>query len=244
MTKQITEREGSLWSAPVARLADRTKVAPEAPAALLSIAPDGEHAVGRYTEGDAEALFGFRLDGRAARRKLVAGIPVAWSADSTWLLVDATDEACALRAAGGEYKCWQDYRALGIGPAYVVVAGLYALSFLLTLGVSGARPRPLPQADDAPAHGALDRSSPWRPLGINSMAGSLERRSSPWWSVQPFRRSARAGCPPNLQPYHARNPARPRRCSPTFPIRSFSWTDVPSSSRPTNPQWHCSRASS
>jgi hypothetical protein len=91
-------------------------LAPHVPRGHLSVSPDGARAVGRYQDGDGEALFGFRLDGRAARRKLITGTPVAWSADSVWLAVDGEDTACVLRAVGGEYKCWDHFRAFAISP--------------------------------------------------------------------------------------------------------------------------------
>lgn len=103
----VSEQGGAL------RQEDRV-VAPQAPLDRLSVSPDGSRAVGRYQDGDGDALFGFRLDGRAARRKLIPGAPVAWSADSVWLAVDGEDVACVLRAVGGEYKCWDDFRALAV----------------------------------------------------------------------------------------------------------------------------------
>lgn len=51
--------------------------------------------------------------------------------------------------------------ALGMGPAYSVIACLYAISFLLTLGVAGARSAPRPPDDMA---GVSSRPSPWRDL--------------------------------------------------------------------------------
>jgi len=51
--------------------------------------------------------------------------------------------------------------ALGMGPAYVVIACFYAVSFFLTLGVSGARSRSRPPDDLA---GVSARPSPWRDL--------------------------------------------------------------------------------
>jgi hypothetical protein len=91
--------------APDARLAD-------APSAGLSISPLGDRAVGGF--GDDGALYSFRLDGTATRRKLVIGTPVTWSADGAWLLVDTAEAACALRAVGGEYKCWDGFRGLAL----------------------------------------------------------------------------------------------------------------------------------
>ena len=125
-------------------------VAPQAPAGELSVAPDGERAVGRYVDGEVESLYGFRLDGRAARRRLIPGTPVAWSADSTWLAIASGEEACAVRAAGGEYKCWKDYRALAIGPggALALLArpgedGTLALFLVPTDGVRPQKPSAL-----------------------------------------------------------------------------------------------------
>ena len=52
---------------------------------------------------------------------------------------------------------------VGIGPAYVVIACFYSVSFLLTLGVTGGgRPAPAPRADGK----AAERVSPWRDLAI------------------------------------------------------------------------------
>ena len=105
----------ALWNSPVAQPDQRVQVSPHVPAGALSIAPDGQRAVGRYTEGESgDSLFGFRLDGQAARRKLGPGVPVAWSADSVWLIIAAENTACAVRAVGGEYKCWDKYRPLAI----------------------------------------------------------------------------------------------------------------------------------
>lgn len=103
----VSARDGAL------REEDRV-VAPHVPLDMLSVSPDGARAVGRYQDGDGDALFGFRLDGRAARRKLITGAPVAWSGDSVWLAVDGEDTACVLRAVGGEYKCWDHFRALAL----------------------------------------------------------------------------------------------------------------------------------
>jgi len=51
--------------------------------------------------------------------------------------------------------------ALGMGPAYVVVALFYAVSFLLTLGVGGAHPAHRPSDD---LTDVSSRPSPWRDL--------------------------------------------------------------------------------
>lgn len=51
--------------------------------------------------------------------------------------------------------------ALGMGLAYLVIASFYSISFLLTLGVAGARAASRPPDDMA---GASSRPSPWRDL--------------------------------------------------------------------------------
>jgi Na+/melibiose symporter-like transporter len=43
------------------------------------------------------------------------------------------------------------FAAFGLASVYLVIAGFYGLGFLLTLGVSAARPRPLPAAEDQPS---------------------------------------------------------------------------------------------
>ena len=111
----VTIDHDALWSSSIAQPEQRTKVAPHVPASALSVAPDGRRAVGRYREGErGDSLFGFRLDGQAARRKLGPGQAVAWSADSAWLAIFDGRTACAVRAVGGEYKCWDKYRPLAI----------------------------------------------------------------------------------------------------------------------------------
>lgn len=115
---------GDLIVAQPATGAART-VAPHAPTGTLSVSPTGERAVGVYAgEGDDDrALYTFRLDGAAVKRKLMREAePIAWSADGAWLLVQQEREACLVRTVGGEYKCWSRYQAAAIAPA-----GDYAL---------------------------------------------------------------------------------------------------------------------
>jgi hypothetical protein len=132
----IGEKDGAL------RDGDRV-LAPHVPLDHLSVSPDGGRAVGRYPDGDGDALFGFRLDGRAARRKLITGTPVAWSADSIWLAVDGEDTACVLRAVGGEYKCWDHYRALAVSKdgGLALLAGGGDVYLVPTTGVRADKPK-------------------------------------------------------------------------------------------------------
>ncbi len=109
----IAARSGALL-----RIGARIReVAPESPTGPWLAAPDGSRAVGVWTDGKHPELFTFQLDGHAVRRKLLRdGEPVAWSADSHWVLAQRKRRACIVRAVGGEYKCWRRYRARAIAP--------------------------------------------------------------------------------------------------------------------------------
>lgn len=110
-------------------------VAPEAPARGLVASPDGSRAVGVYsappvgqprTTEPRDQLFGFALDGTAARRRLIRdGVVLDWSADGTWLLIQDGGKACIARAVGGEYKCWKGFTAVSLAPdgAWALVLG-------------------------------------------------------------------------------------------------------------------------
>jgi len=109
----VLARSGALL-----RVGPRTReVAPDSPAGAWLPAPDGNRAVGVWTNGRHPEMFTFRLDGHAVRRRLLRdGVPVAWSADSKWVLAQRNKRACIVRAVGGEYKCWRRYRARAIAP--------------------------------------------------------------------------------------------------------------------------------
>lgn len=108
------------------------KVAPQTPVRHLLASPDGTHAVGVYTdevfEGPkrrktADVLMVFALDGTAARRKAIQnGVPIEWSHDSKWVLIQDGSSACVMLAVGGQYKCWRGYTAQSLSPD-----GRYAL---------------------------------------------------------------------------------------------------------------------
>ena len=112
---------GGVFPAPPAAPTKPTKVAPEAPQRGLLPSPDGKRAVGVY----GDILMTFDLDGTAARRKGIRnGVPVAWSADSQYVLVQDGTAACLMRAGGGQYKCWKGYTAIAVAPnaAFAIVA--------------------------------------------------------------------------------------------------------------------------
>lgn len=112
-----------IWSAPARDATKKTKVALQAPLRSFLPSPDGTRAVGVYAdkifEGKqtkpADLLMGFALDGTGARRKAIkTGIPLEWSHDSQWVLVQDRASSCIMSATGGEYKCWKGYTSASV----------------------------------------------------------------------------------------------------------------------------------
>jgi hypothetical protein len=113
-----------IWSSPPGDPANKTRLAAEAPLRYFSPSPDGARAVGVYADTifdgvkrkvPAEVLMGFALDGDAARRKLVkSAVPIEWSHDARYVLVQDGATACMVSATGGEYKCWKGFVASSI----------------------------------------------------------------------------------------------------------------------------------
>lgn len=111
------------------------KVAPTAPLRGFLASPDGTHALGVYADEvydtprhkkPGDVLKVFALDGIGAQRKSVQnGIPVEWSHDSKWALVQDGSSACITLAAGGQYKCWRGYTAQSVTSdgKYVLMLG-------------------------------------------------------------------------------------------------------------------------
>ncbi len=108
---QVDKDRGILLSS-TKRGAKSKLLAPHKPTMLL-VAPNGKRAVGLFKD-DGDAVFSFRLDGKGARRKLTNGKLVGWSASSKWVMVQDGDSACVVRATGGQYRCWRDYRVLSV----------------------------------------------------------------------------------------------------------------------------------
>ncbi|MGE0870109.1 MAG: hypothetical protein AB7P03_16210 [Kofleriaceae bacterium] len=132
--KLIWGDASGIWSAPQADTRNKKRVGPEAPLRGLLPSPDGTRAIGTYAdvihEGrhtkPGELLMVFALDGQAARRKTIRnGVPVEWSHDSQWVLVQDGASACVVRATGGDYKCWKGYTAASISSngRYALVLG-------------------------------------------------------------------------------------------------------------------------
>ncbi len=112
-----------IWASPPGNAKLKTQLGAEAPLRGFLPSPSGARAVGVYLDQEhdgkqtkpAEFLMGFALDGQAARRKgIKAGVPVEWSHDSDWVLVQDGARACIMKAMGGQYKCWKGYTAASI----------------------------------------------------------------------------------------------------------------------------------
>lgn len=125
--KLVWADKDGIWSVAPALAGNRKqakKVAPDAPLRSFLASPDGARALGVYSDEvyvdvhhkkTAEILMGFQLDGEGARRKAIkAGVPLMWSHDSEWVLVQDGGQACLMHATGGEYKCWRGYTAASI----------------------------------------------------------------------------------------------------------------------------------
>ena len=133
--KLVWADKGAIWAAMAPRLVGAAKVAKQAPLRGLLPSPDGTHAVGIYEDEvfespkvkkTAEVLTVFALDGEGARRKAIQnGVPVDWSHDSKWILVQDGSSACVMLVAGGQYKCWRGYTAQSISPdgSYALMLG-------------------------------------------------------------------------------------------------------------------------
>ncbi|HTR55895.1 MAG TPA: hypothetical protein VMJ10_34705 [Kofleriaceae bacterium] len=152
--KLVWADAGGVWTAPPARPKQATRVAPDAPLRGFLPSPDGTRALGIYADevyvdthkkAAADVLMGFQLDGQGARRKAIeTGVPVEWSHDSQWVLVQDRATACLVRATGGEYKCWKGYTAGSIAPD-----GKFALVFGGRPGSAKKPAPPPPRAGEA-----------------------------------------------------------------------------------------------
>jgi hypothetical protein len=156
--KLIWADKDGVWSASPGAPKQAKKVAPDAPLRDLLPSPDGGRAVGVYRDEvytdsrhkkPGDLLMSFALDGTGARRKGIKdGIPVEWSHDSQYLLVQDGTSACLMRAPGGQYKCWKGYTAQSVAPdgSYALILGNRDGSKKQTKA-----PAKKPPADDEPA---------------------------------------------------------------------------------------------
>ena len=134
--KLVWADSGGIWTAPPGDPAKKTQVAPQPPLRHFSPSPDGARAVGVYTDDvyaggvkkkqPGEVLEGFQLDGKGVRRKGIRnGVPVEWSHDNEYVLVQDGGKACLMRAIGGQYKCWRGYTGVSLAPdgSYALLLG-------------------------------------------------------------------------------------------------------------------------
>ena len=115
-TRLAVARTRSISFVSVAKGKQLEKVASFAPDSSLLVSPSGDRAVAAFENGNGKVLYGFKLDGKAARRKLTAGTPTRWSRDSKWIIAQSGDRTCVVRAVGGEYKCWNGYIGIALSP--------------------------------------------------------------------------------------------------------------------------------
>jgi len=134
--KLVWADTGGIWTAPPGAPQQKKLVAPQAPVRHFSPSPDGLRAVGIYQDDvyvggprkkqQADVLEGFQLDGQGVRRKGIRnGVPVEWSHDNEYVLVQDGGKACLMRAIGGQYKCWRGYTGVSIAPdgSYALMLG-------------------------------------------------------------------------------------------------------------------------
>jgi hypothetical protein len=177
-----------VWTASPASPKKSTRVAPDPPKRGFLPSPDGSRALGVYADEiftdahhkqAADVLMGFQLDGEGARRKLIkSGVPVEWSHDSQWILVQDGASACVMKAVGGEYKCWRGYTAASVAPdgKFALVLGNRDGSKKQApppqKGAKGAKPAPKPPEEaeepeaDPNAPTDVDVPPPTGPLAL------------------------------------------------------------------------------
>jgi hypothetical protein len=133
--KLVWADDKGVWTASPAAPKKATKAAPQAPLRNFAPSPDGGHALGTFkgevfetpkVKKPGEILMVFALDGEGAQRKMIQnGVPVEWSHDSKWILVQDGASACIMQTAGGQYKCWRGYTAAALAPdgKYALILG-------------------------------------------------------------------------------------------------------------------------
>lgn len=124
--KLVWADKTGVWAAPPTNRKAAKKLALESPKRGFLASPDGTRAMGTYDDEvyvdvhhkkPAEVLMSFALDGEGARRKAIrSGVPLEWSHDSQWVLIQDAGRACLVHATGGEYKCWSGYTGVSISP--------------------------------------------------------------------------------------------------------------------------------
>jgi hypothetical protein len=150
----LVVEDNGIWAIPATGSQKRRPLAPHRPDRGFLPSPDGSRAVGNYETDGVSELWSFRLDGKAARRKLGFDLTaVAWSADSQWVLLPNHSRACVVRAVGGEYKCWEHFAGHALSPdgRHVLLGKDNALYIAPLNGVSAARPTRVVEQANGPA---------------------------------------------------------------------------------------------
>lgn len=124
--KLVWADQTGVWTAPAADPRRKTRAALDTPLRGFLPSPDGARAIAVYADQvfadlhhrrSAEVLMTLQLDGRGARRKAIRdGLPVEWSHDARWLLVQDGASTCIMKASGGQYKCWRGLTAASLSP--------------------------------------------------------------------------------------------------------------------------------
>jgi hypothetical protein len=136
-----------VWTAPLSDLRRKTRAAQGIPVRSFLPSPDGLRAIAVYADQvfadlhhtrAAEVLMTLQLDGQGARRKAIRdGVPVEWSHDAQWVLVQDGASTCVMRVSGGQYKCWR-----GLTAASLSSDGRWALALGNRDGSRSSRARP------------------------------------------------------------------------------------------------------
>jgi len=164
--KLVWADAGGVWTASPGDPKRKARAALDAPLRSFLPSPDGVRAVAVYSDQvfadlhhkrAADVLMTLQLDGQGARRKAIRdGVPVEWSHDGDWLLIQDGASTCIMRASGGQYKCWR-----GLTAASLSSDGRWALALGNRDGSrSSAKPRKpaKPAARPAPPSRAAARS--------------------------------------------------------------------------------------
>lgn len=122
--KLVWADAAGVWTASPGDPRRKTRAALDAPLRSFLPSPDGSRAIAVYSDQvfadlhhkrPAEVLMTLQLDGQGARRKAIRdGVPVEWSHDGDWLLVQDGASTCIMRASGGQYKCWRGLTAASL----------------------------------------------------------------------------------------------------------------------------------
>ena len=120
--------KGGVWSAPTQDVRRRAQLAADPPLRSFLVSPEGKRAVGVFsdkvftspkTTKPAELLMAIALDAPPdpARRKMIkSGVPIEWSRNGAWVLVQDGSAACLMSSTGGQYKCWKGYTGASVSP--------------------------------------------------------------------------------------------------------------------------------